>query len=487
MMRPRTAAIRYAPLFAVLLSACVSQNGLTTRASLVDADTLKTENSLTGTHTSAEAWPDQRWWTKFGDPQLDGLIDEALKGSPAMRVARARVDKAMAQVDSAAAAQTLHADVSAATSRQLFSENFIYPPPFGGRWYWQNQLALNFNYEFDFWGKNRAAYESALGLSRATQADAFAASLLLSTSVARAYVQLQRAYEQRDIAEALLKQREHMLQLARERLSGGLDSRIELKQAELGIPAARNEIAQLDETIQLNRNQLAALLGAGPDRGLTIARPALPAPGVAQVPATLPAELIGRRADVVAQRWRVEAAIHDRKNAQAQFYPNVNLSAFIGLQSLGFSQFLKSGSEIIGIGPAISLPIFDGGRLRANLAGKNADFDLAVEQYNQTLIDALHDVVDQLTSLRAVDAQQREVAAGLAYANEARALAEERFRTGLANYIPVLGADAQVLAQQGLAADLRARQLDILINLVRALGGGFNDAPPAAGAPSPAF
>jgi NodT family efflux transporter outer membrane factor (OMF) lipoprotein len=474
---------------ATLLAACVSQEGLSTRASRLDANSLKAEQSLSSTRTALDAWPDQRWWTRFGDPQLDRLIDEALAGSPAMRVARARVDKSQAQVQTAAAAQSVQLGVGLDNSRQLFSENFIYPPPFGGTWQWQNQLALNFSYEFDFWGKNRAAYDSALGMSRAAEADAFAASLLLSTSVARAYVQLQRAFEQRDIAAATLSQREHLLELARQRLAAGLDSRVELKAAEIGIPAARDDISRLDETIQLDRNQLAALLGAGPDRGLAITRPATLATSSVALPATLPADLIGRRADIVAQRWRVEAAIHDRKNAQAQFYPNVNLSAFIGFQSLGFTKFLQTSSEFAGVGPAIRLPLFDGGHLRANLAGKNADYDLAVEQYNQTLIDALHDVVDQLASLRAIDTQQHEVAAGLAYANEARALAEERYRTGLASYIPVLGADTQVLAQQSLAAELRARQLDISINLVRALGGGYGEMPaPASGAaPSPAL
>lgn len=463
------------PLLAAMLAGCVSQEGLFTRASMLDANTLKSGQTMSGTAISPDAWPDQRWWSKFGDPQLDKLVDEALAGSPAIRVARARVDKAMALVQTADSARGVQIGAAGSTNRQLFSENFIYPPPFGGEWWWQNQLTLNFSYEFDFWGKNRAAYESALGNKRAADADAYAASLLLSTSVARAYVQLQKAYEQRDIAVATLEQREHVLKLARERLAAGLDSRVELKVAEIGIPAARDDIARLDETIQLNRNQLAALLGAGPDRGLEISRPAGLTVSSVALPATLPADLLGRRADIVAQRWRVEAAIHDRKNAQAQFYPNIDLTAFLGLQSLGFSSFLKSGSEIIGVGPAINLPIFDAGRLRGNLAGKNADYDLAVEQYNQTLIDAVHDVGDQLASLHSVDSQQREIDAGLAYANESRALADERYRTGLANYIPVLGADAQILAQQSLATELKARRFDISINLVRALGGGYAD------------
>jgi NodT family efflux transporter outer membrane factor (OMF) lipoprotein len=475
------------PLLAATLAGCVSQEGLVTRSTMLDVSTLKSTQTMSGATTMPDAWPDQRWWTKFGDPQLDKLIEEALAGSPAIRVARARVDRAMAMVQTAASARSVQVGLAGSTSRQLFSENFIYPPPFGGEWWWQNQLTLNFSYEFDFWGKNRAAYESALGNTRAAKADAYAASLLLSTSVARAYAQLQKAFEQRDIAVATLEQREHLLKLARERLAAGLDSRVELKVAEIGIPAARDDIARLDETIQLNRNQLAALTGGGPDRGQEITRPAGMTISSVAVPPMLPADLLGRRADVVAQRWRVEAAVHDRKNAQAQFYPNVDITAFLGLQSLGFSTFLRSGSEFVGIGPAVNLPIFDGGRLRGNLAAKNADYDLAVEQYNQTLIDAVHDVVDQLASLHSIDAQQREIDAGLAYANESRALADERYRTGLANYIPVLGAEAQVLAQQSLATELKARRLDVSINLIRALGGGYAETPvPSASASSPA-
>jgi NodT family efflux transporter outer membrane factor (OMF) lipoprotein len=470
-------------LLLLALAACANSRGLFTRAQVADANSIKAERSLKAASPTAEKWPDERWWLQFGDAQLNALVEEALANSPSLRVARARVDKANALVVSANAARNVQITGSLDSTRELFSKNGIYPPPLAGSWFWLNDLQLNVSYEFDIWDKNRSAYESARGQSKAAQADAYAAALLLSTSVARSYVQLQHGYERRDVADATLKQREQLLELAKTRLSAGLDSRSELKQAETAIPAARQELAQLDETIALARNQLAALLARGPDRGLDIARPAPLSKAAVLVPSNLPVDLIGRRADVAAQRWRVEAALQDTKNARAQFYPDINLAGFIGLQSLGFSNWIKAGSEIAGIGPAIQLPLFDGGRLRGNLAGKNADYDIAVEQYNQTLVDAVHDVADQLASLRAVAAQQRENADGLAHANAIRALALERYRAGLGNYIQVLGTEAQILTQQSAAADLNARELELSIDLVRALGGGYHETPAALSSP----
>jgi NodT family efflux transporter outer membrane factor (OMF) lipoprotein len=231
---------------------------------------------------------------------------------------------------------------------------------------------------------------------------------------------------------------------------------------------------RFEEQIAMTRNQLAALSGNGPDAGLALERPALSAAAAtAALPSTLPADLLGRRPDVVAQRWRVEASARDIAAAKAQFYPNVNLVAFVGLQSLGFSNWLSSGSAIAGAGPAVRLPLFDGGRLRGNLAGRNAEFDLAVEQYNQTVVDALRDVVDQLTLLRSMAARSRESEAALGHAEESYALAVERYRGGLSSQLQVLAAESQVLAQRSLAADLRARALDASVGLIRALGGGY--------------
>lgn len=465
---------RCAAALTVLLAAgCVSQDGLEKHSAPMDPLQLKAAQSLASVPVTPDAWPSDAWWKSIGDPQLDALIEEALAAGPSLRLARARVDHALALAESAGAALRPQVTASVYPSRQRISENYIFPRPLAGTWDWQNQAMLNFSYDFDFWGRNSAAQAAALGQVKAAEADAHAAALVLSSAVALAYVQLSRTYDQIDLARELMRQREQQLKLVRERLAAGLDSRVELKQAEGTLPESRQRIVQLEETVALTRHQIAALLGKGPDRGLEIARPAPRPDARLALPSQLSADLIGRRPDIVASRWRVEAAARDTDSARAEFYPNINLLAFIGLQSLGWSKFLEAGSRVLGAGPALSLPIFDGGRLRGNLGAKNADYDAAVEQYNQALADALRDVADQVEAWRSIERQDSEVAEGLAAAQAAYDLALARFRAGLASYLSVLTSESQLTAQRGLAAELRARRLEAAVGLARALGGGY--------------
>lgn len=462
----------------VALTACADMRGLATHAFLGDANKLAAAESLRD--ISAADWPSADWWKRFDDPQLDALMTEAIMANPSLKIAEARVQKVLAQVEGAKSALAPQVNGSLTMMRDRYSEHDIYPPPFAGSWNTQNRAALDFGYELDFWGKNRAALESTLGQARAAEVDSFAARLMVSVAIIHSYVGLQRAFAQRDIAEAMEKQREHILELTRERFAAGLDSKVELKQAETAIPEIREQLSAINETIDLSRSQLAALLGQGPDRGLGIARPQINLGQALTLPTHLPAELVGRRPDILAQRWRVEAAAKDIDVAKAQFYPDINLTAFLGLQSIGLSQFLKSGSGIAGIGPALSLPLFDGGRRRSNLAGKDADYDIAVEQYNKTLVDALHEIVDQLSSFRSISEQRRQQGLALQRSQESLDLSLLRYREGLINYLQVLSAEAQVLGQKSRAADLDARELDLSINLIRALGGGYDGESKAA-------
>ena len=474
MLRAPLAAL----LAALLTGGCASFKGLAPKSVRTDAAGLAASRSLAAAKLSPADWPSAAWWQRFGDQQLDTLIAEALAGAPGMASARARIDKASALAASSGAALAPQASAGADLTRQHYSENGIYPRPLAGSWHTQTQLAANFSYEFDLWGRNRAAYDAALGQVRAAEVDAYALRLLLACSVARAYAQLGRSFAQLELAEATLAQRQAIFDLVRQRVAAGLDSQVELKQAETSIPAARLRIVQTEEDIALGRNLLAALVGQGPDRGLAIAPPRMQS-GPLALPSALPSDLLGRRPDVVAQRWRVEAASRDIAAAKAQFYPSVNLNALIGVQSITFSKLLASGSAIPTFGPALRLPLFDGGRLRGNLAAKDADYDLALEQYNQTLIDALREVVDQLASLRSVDAQRAELERALANAGEAYALALARYRAGIGSYLQVLAAEAPLLEHRSLQANLRAHELELSINLIRALGGGFEDAPAA--------
>jgi NodT family efflux transporter outer membrane factor (OMF) lipoprotein len=462
---------RALPLFAVLLAGCASMGDSKTQSTMRDPATLEATRTLEA-DAARSAWPAGDWWKPFGDAQLDALEDEALRASPTLAAAEARVRKAGALAQEAGAVLKPQVTGNASLTRDRFSENYIFPPPFGGSWYTQPSASINFAYEFDFWGKNRAAVRAAVGEEKAAEVDEAAARLVLTVAVAQAYLELERDYAQRDVAQATLDQRVKLRDLTAQRVTAGLDSQVELKQAETAIPEAREQIARLDEAIALERNLVAALLGAGPDRGLALARPHTVAASTG-LPSTLPADLIGRRPDIAAQRLRIEAASAGIDVAKASFYPNISLSAYAGLQSLGLSQFLSAGSYVAGIGPALSLPIFEGGKLRASLAGKQADYDLAVEQYNGAIVEALHQVADQLASLRSLETRRAEQRQALASAQAAYDLALLRYREGLGNYLQVLTAETPLLAQRSLGADLDARERVLSVNLIRALGGGY--------------
>ena len=461
-----------AALIALFVAGCASYRGIEHRSTPADASNLQAEKSL-GAESDSGAWPELDWWKRFGDAQLDALVDEALAGSPNIRLARARLDAALAAAQVAGAPLKPQVSASGDVTRQRFSEHYIFPPPIGGSTFTTTEVALNAGYELDLWGKNRAAYEAALGRARAAEVDAFATRLVLSAGVASAYVQLARAFDERDIARRTLEDRGHVQDLTNQRVRAGLDSRLELKQVETSIPAARARVAQAEEAIALARNQLAALLGKGPDRGLELERPQLKTMTVA-LPSHLSADLLGRRPDIAASRLRAQAAARDIASTKAQFYPNVNLAALVGVQSVTLGSLLARGSADPSLGAAIRLPIFDAGRLRGALAERNAEYDAAIEQYNQALADALREVVDQLTSMRSVQTQRSEAEAALASAEEAYDLAVTRYQAGIGSLLQVLTAETAVLEQRSLRSELQARELALSINLVRALGGGFD-------------
>ena len=483
-----THSAKFFPIFtAALLSACASTHQLRPEAIALQPDSLQAHESLSGTPIDAAAWPQAQWWRTYADPQLDDLIDEALAGNPGLRIAEARTRVALAQVAAIDSSRYPGAGLSGQAARGRFSEHGLFPPPFAGNWDTLAQLTATLSWQVDFWGKNRAAYESAVGAERAAQVDSQAARLTLAADIVHVYARLQEDSLQLNIARDTLKQREQILKLTRDRNAAGLDSRLELTQAQAAIPAAREQIEQLSDAAAHARHALAALSGAGPDRALRIHDPAPVVAVQPALPSALPAELLGRRPDLVAQRWRVEAASQGIREATAQFYPNVDLLAFVGLQNLGSTTLLSAANRQYGLAPAFTLPLFDAGKRRAHLATRDAQYDIAVEQYNQLLTGALREVVDALTSIDSLGRQSRDQREAQASAQEAYDLSVLRFREGVGNYLQVLSTESQLLAQRGLAAQLQARALDLSVDLTTALGGGFvpQTAPPAMPASTP--
>jgi len=457
---------------ALALAACAPLPQAVAPAALRSADSL----GLAGPATPAIA---ADWWRAWGDERLNTLVALALQDQPSLKLAQARIRRAQAQAGVVASADAPQLNASLDVLDQRFTGTGLYPPPLAGTVRETGTLQLNGSWELDFFGKNQAALQAALGLQGAAQADAQAARVLLACNVVRGYWQLARLHDQLAVAQRSLAQRQDLLALVRERLAAGLDTRLELTQSEAGLPEVRQQIEQLQEQVELGRHALAALAGQARLPSLE-SLPSLEGVHPVAAPPVIPADLLGRRADVSAARWRVEAALQDRQAARALFYPNINLVGFAGLSSIGLGRLMQNNSLQWGFGPALRLPLFDGARLRSNLGVKDADLDAAIESYNATVIEALHEAADPLTSLSSLAQQQTEQAQAQAAAAQAHSIAQQRYQAGLSNRLAVLNAQSAVLAQQRAAIDLSARALDAHIALVRALGGGYAAAPAAS-------
>lgn len=445
----------------------------------VAASNLTAERTLATTQINEDAWPLDNWWHAYGDPQLDTLVSEALAGSPDLQDAQARLRAAQAAATGASAPRVPSTSADAETTRQRYSANSIYPPPFAGNWYTDGRVALDFSYDLDFWGHNREVLESARANVRAAEADHAAARLALTVAVARAYFNLSLQFALLDIANASLVQQNTILDLTRQRATRGLENVARVKQSEGSVALTRAGVQYEEAAIKVVRAQLGALVGAGPDRGVDLQRPALQAPRKIELPSMLPAELLGRRPDVVAQRWRVESATRGISAAEAAFYPNVNLAAFAGFQAIGLGTLFNGGSGVAGVGPAVSLPIFNRRQLRGALESQQAQYDYAVAQYNQTLIDAVNQVATVVTNWDGLVKESDEARVAEDAAQAAYGISKDRYRAGLDNYLTVLSSENQVFFTQAIRAQLLAQALNLTADLVRALGGGYAaDTPP---------
>jgi NodT family efflux transporter outer membrane factor (OMF) lipoprotein len=423
----------------------------------------------------AAAWPADQWWKAYDDPQLNALVDEALAGSPSLAIARARVIKARAQAAGAKAADLPSVSLNGYVAEHKESYNNGIPPAFVPQGYNDaSKLTLDFNWDLDFWGRNRAAIAAASGEARAAQAEAAATRLMISAAVASSYADLGRQWALRDIAQRAVQLREETLKLTEQRRDNGAETDGAVRQAEAELHGARADLAAQEETLEVVRHQIAALLGAGPDRGLAISRPPLATVKAFGLPSSIAADLVGRRPDVTAARWRAEASAKRVDSAKAAFYPNINLAAYAGYQALNLKNLFIGGSDIGQVGPAFSLPIFEGGRLRAGLRGSQADRDAAVAAFDDTVTKALQEVADAAAGERALSTRLSESRAAVTAGEDAYRIARLRYDGGLGTYQSVLLAEQTLLSQRRALATLESRALQLDVALVKALGGGFS-------------
>ncbi|MCL7714273.1 efflux transporter outer membrane subunit [Stenotrophomonas mori] len=480
---PRAARPLLPAVLALALAACASSGGLQPQGRLLEADSLRSERTLATSDLSVSGFPASDWWRSFGDPQLDVLVAEGLAGHPSLDAADARLRQAEAQAGLARADRLPSLSVSGGYTGLRLPESMA-GDEMGGHYAGSSQVAFDFSYGIDLWGGKRASWEAAVDTVHAAAVDAQAARLALSSGIVQAYVELDRAWRANDVAEQELERAQKALQLVRQRQTAGIDSVLQVRQAEGRIPVAHQQLQAAQQQIDAARTALAALLGQGPDRGLSIARPLALQVAALQLPGVLPSALLGRRPDVVAARWRVEAADKRIATARTRFYPSFNLTALAGVVAPSVGDLLESGSTFAYLGPALSLPIFDGGHLRAGLAEADAQYDLAVAGYNQTVVDALREVADQVNAVRSLQQQSQSQQQAVATAESAFDLAGQRYRAGIGNYLDVLATQAQLLDAQQALTTLHARQLLAAARLSQALGGGFEPSAGDAGAPA---
>lgn len=424
-----------------------------------------------------------RWWHAFGDPQFDTLIERTLAGNPSLATAMSRLQAANAATETATTARYPQASFDAQEVRQRFSGNDIVPPPFGRHVYWRGGAATNLSWDLDFWGRQSALIAQARGRAEAQALDLAAARQILTSSVAQAYAALDHAYAAADIARRTMAQRQNILTLTGRLVAGGIGTQVELRQARGALAQARVDLDQADNQRDLATHQLAMLAGLGAGAYAEITRPALAADAILPLPQSLPADLLLRRPDILAARWRIDAADSGRKAAKAAFYPDVSLTAFAGYSAIGFDTLFRYGSFDYGLGPVVHLPLFDAGRLKSEYRGATADLDTAISQYNETVLRAVQETADALSTVDSLARQRADQKAALDDARAAYTLAEQRYRAGLTGYLTVLTAETSLLTAERGLIDIDAATTTERVHLLVAVGGSFKpsrDLPPLA-------
>jgi NodT family efflux transporter outer membrane factor (OMF) lipoprotein len=424
----------------------------------------------------------ESWWDSFQDPQLDRLIRQGLKDNPTLVQAQARVAAALAQVQSAQAALGPKANLNVSSFYQRAPQNYVVAPPLAGHTSWFSQAGGSLSWDLDFWGRQADALHSARDLAQSARFDEENARLELAGAIAQAYIELYRQNALADIAQRSEAQRQNILDITRRRVTAGLDTQLEIREAEGQLPQARVASEQARGAADLAVHELATLSGQGADAYAAIQRPVLDVRAALPVPTELPINLLARRPDVLSARLSVEAADAQRLAAKAAFYPDISLHAIAGFGAFGLNNLVQWNARGYGAGPVLSLPIFDGGRLRAEYRGSEAQLDGAISSYNDTVLRAVQQTADQLTQLDALAKEQRDQQQTLDATEAAYKLAEERYRAGLAGYLSVLNAETQVLAARQSMVDILTTQAVARVTVLLAVGGSFDPRASGGGA-----
>src|SRR5580692_8674722 len=411
----------------------------------------KTDLGLKG----APARVEDSWWVEYQDAQLDWLVEEAIAENPTLEQALARLRLAQATVAAVHSQLLPSLSYDASESRGRLSGKDVIPHPYAGMKVWRGAEQLNFSWELDFWGRQASLLRQARSDANATALDAEAARLAIIGAVVRAYFELERAYELIEVAQGEEQQRQEILDVTQHRYQAGLDTSVELRQAAGAV------------------HLLAALTGHGVGQYDQIQRPHLQTDGTLSMPGAVPIDLLARRPDILASKLRVASAQAGLAAAKADFYPNIDLSAFAGTQAIGLDNLFHGAAGAFAVGPALHLPVFDAGRLRAKYRANTADIDIALTAYNQAVLSAVQETSDQLSNITTLDTSLVEQQQSLGDSEEAFRLATKRYNAGLTTYLTVLSTETQVLAARREHVELEWARASARVTLLIDVGGDF--------------
>lgn len=441
-------------------------------------------------HLAREGWPAARWWTRYGDVQLNGLIDSALAQSPTIAIARSRLSRAHAQVELARASADLQVGARASIDRQHVSDNgFLsayasHDLAIGatGPSYTSGLVGLDGRLDLDLWGRERAEIEAALGVQNANRADEAAAELEISTDVAQLYYSIQTTYASLDLLRQARDIAAFSVQAHAARQARGLEAQTPGQEAQADLLALDRRIASAQQQVVQSREALRALSGAGADDLASIEAVPLPEPA-ASLPGTLSYELLARRPDLQALRWSIEASFDSVDAAKAAFYPSFDINAFFGLDALHLADLFTHASQQINFIPGLYLPIFDGGRLNASLHGARSASDTLIEQYNQAVLDAVRDVAQTGSRLQDIAHETQLQVEKTDAVSFTRDSTYALYQRGLADKLAALQAQEPVIAEKLALLQLDGQELDQEITLIKELGGGYRSETPVVLSP----
>ncbi|MDU2938744.1 MAG: multidrug resistance outer membrane protein MdtQ [Enterobacteriaceae bacterium] len=425
-------------------------------------------------------WPQSQWWKQYQDPQLDALITRALTNAPDLKVAQQRIALAEAQARMAEAADGPAVNFSSDVERQKMSaEGLMGPfaltdPAAGttGPWYTNGTFGLTAGWDLDLWGKNRAEVEGRIGLVRARNAELQQAQQLLASSVARLYWEWQTEAAIKTVLSNIEQQQEAIVAVDRELYQQGITSSVEGAETDISAGKTQQKLAEVAGNMKIIEARLLALTNG---QSSTLALHSMPLPPVqTKMPASLGYELLARRPDLQAAHWYIEASLKEVDAAKAAFYPDINLMAFLQQDALHLSDLFRHSAQQMGVTAGLTLPIFDSGRLNANLDIASAQNGLSIANYNKAVVDAVNQVArsaTQVETLMEKNARQKQVQQD---ASRIVALAEARLKAGLIAGSRVNQARIPALEEQINGLKLQGQWLDASIQLTSALGGGYH-------------